>query len=533
MGRKRNWLVLGLVLSVVVGMASVGFGATDKLVYLFYGEPGEADPATAYDMRSSTLINNVYDRLLTYEGDNATKFAPMLAERWEVSADGKTITFHLRQNATFHDGSPLAAEDVRYSFNRVLTMNQPPSWMLSQMMNQDSTVVVDPYTIEIHLTQAYAAALGVLTHTVASIVNSAVVEANGGIVADQENTWMNQNEGGAGSGPYTLKEWIPAERLTFERYDGYWGKKAITKTIECPIVPEVGTRVLMLRAGDADVHDQFPETNVADLQGTPNLTILTPATFNIDFIALGCRGPMAEKAVRQAASYAFPYAMTLEFVYNGLAIRSTGPIPSGMFGYVDPAADGRYEYNIVKANQILDAAGWTWVAGQGYRVKAGVELGMEVLAPIGEEVKMQEALLWQDSLRQIGFNLKIREIVYAMMYRTVRNHDTDGIMSGWLPDYADPDNYVDAICNSGNANAIYGNQYNNPAMDALILQAKSEIDVAKRADLYRQIQEISFQDAPYVWVSQRSNVVILNNAVKGFYYNPILPIDFSALYKEG
>ncbi len=157
---------------------------------------------------------------------------------------------------------------------------------------------------------------------------------------------------------------------------------------------------------------------------------------------------------------------------------------------------------------------------------------MEVLAPIGEEVKMQEALLWQDSLRQIGFNLKIREIVYAMMYRTVRNHDTDGIMTGWLPDYADPDNYVDAICNSSNADAIYGNQYNNPAMDALILQAKSEIDVAKRADLYRQIQEISFQDAPYIWVSQRSNVVVLNNAVKGFYYNPILPIDFSTLYKE-
>jgi peptide/nickel transport system substrate-binding protein len=535
MTRRRMWLISGLVLSLVVGLASVSLAQTDKLVYLFYGEPGEADPATAYDARSATLINNVYDRLLTYEGNDATTFAPMLAERWAVSDDGLIITFYLRQDATFHDGSPVTAEAVRYSFNRVLTMNQPPSWMLSQMMDLDSTVVVNDYTVEVHLTQAYAASLGVLTHSVASIVNPAVVEAHGGVVADEENIWMNQNEGGAGSGPYMLDEWIPAERLTFERYDDYWGSEALTKTIECPIVPEVGTRVLMLLAGDADVHDYFPETNVADLEGVPDLTILTPPTFNIDFIALGNRNAMAEKEVRQAVSYAFPYDIVLEFVYNGLAIRSTGPIPSGMFGYVDPAANMRYSHNIVKANQILDTAGWAWPgeAGTGYRVKDGAELGMEVLVPIGEEVKMQEALLWQDSLKQIGFNLHIREIVYAIMYRTVRNHETDGIMSGWLPDYADPDNYVDAICNSGNADAIYGNEYNNPDMDALILQAKSEADVATRADLYRQIQELSFADAPYVWVAQRANVIILGNDVQGFYYNPILPINFATLYKEG
>ena len=530
------WWVLGLALVLTSSMAMGAAAADGKLVYLFYGEPGEADPATAYDMRSSTLINNVYDRLLTYVGTDATKFAPMLAESWEVSDGGSVLTFHLRRDAKFHDGSPVTAEAVRYSFNRVLTMNQPPAWMLSQMMTLASTVVVDTYTVRINLTMPYAAALGVLTHSVASIVNPAVVEANGGIVANQENTWMNQNEGGAGSGPYKLAAWIPAERLTFERYDSYWGTKALTKTIECPIVPEVGTRVLMLLAGDADVHDQFPETNVADLEGAANLTISTPATFNLDFITLGCRGSMAEREVRQAVSYAFPYDMVLEFVYNGLAVRSTGPIPAGMFGYVDPVAARRYSYNIIKANQLLDAAGWAWSgqAGVGYRSKGGVELGMEILTPIGEEVKMQEVLLYQDSLRQIGFNLKIREIVYAMMYRTVRNHDTDGIMTGWLPDYADPDNYVDGILNSanGNVDGIWGNSYSNPVMDSLILQAKSETDVAKRAALYAQIQDLSFEDAPFVYTAQRSNVIILNNAVKGFYYNPILPIDFSTLYKD-
>ncbi len=533
--KRRARLLFGVLLLMLMGFAAVGMAQSDKIVFLFYGEPGEADPATAYDARSSILINNVYDRLLTYEGEDAATFAPMLAESWEISDDGLVLTFNLVKNATFHDGSPVTAEAVRYSFNRVLTMNQPPAWMLQQMMTTDSTKVVDDYTVEITLTQPYAAALGVLTHTVASIVNPAVVEANGGVVADQENEWMNQNEGGAGSGPYYLEEWVPAERLTFERYDNYWGELAKTKTIECPIVPEVGTRVLMLRTGDADLHDHFPESNVPDVEGAPGLTILSPPTFDIDFITLGLRGPMAEQAVRQAVSYAFPYDDVIEYVYNGFAIRSTGAIPAGMFGYVDPPANMRYDLNVAEANRILDDAGWTWpgAAGEGYRVKDGVELGMEALVPIGEEVKMQEALLFQDSLKQIGFNLRIREIVYAIMYRTVRNHETDGIFSGWLPDYADPDNYVDAILNSGNADAIYGASYNNPQMDALITAAKVETDVAKRADLYRQIQELTFEDAPYVWVAQRSNVTVISDDIRGYYYNPILPINFAALSKEG
>ena len=171
MSRRSTWLLVGLMLFLVAGFAVSSVAAADKIVFLFYGEPGEADPATAYDARSSILINNVYDRLITYQGEDASAFAPMLAESWEVSEDGSVLTFHLVKNATFHDGSPVTAEAVRYSLNRVLTMNQPPSWMLSQMMTTDSTVVVDDYTVEIHLTTPYAAALGVLTHSVASIVN--------------------------------------------------------------------------------------------------------------------------------------------------------------------------------------------------------------------------------------------------------------------------------------------------------------------------------------------------------------------------
>jgi peptide/nickel transport system substrate-binding protein len=535
MKRYAKWCVLGLAL-VALCSAAVGVAAQDdKLIYLFYGEPGEADPATAYDARSSVIIQNVYDRLITFEGTDATTFAPQLAEEWEVSEDGMLLTFRLREDATFHNGDPVTAAAVKYSFDRVLTMNQPPAWMLSQMMDLDSTQVVGDYTVEIHLTTPYAAALGVLTHTVASIVNPTVVEANGGIVADDENLWMNQNEGGAGSGPYTLADWIPAERVVFERYDDYWGEKGIIKTVECPIVTEMATRIMLLRAGDADIHPYFPAVNVPEVEGADNLIIESFPTFDVNFIALGCRGALEDRVVRQAISYAFPYEDVIDYVYLGYASPLTGAVPAGMFGYYEIPADQRYTLDIAKANQLLDDAGWVWPdePGIGFRTNADYELlDMEVLLPIGDEVRLQAALLWQAELKKIGFDLIIREIVWAIAYRVVRAHESEGMLTGWLPDYPDPDNYADAILGSGNADAIYGNAYLNPDMDALVAEAKTEADPAKRAELYKQIQILTVDDAPYVWMSQADNVVVINKRVKGYYYNPALQIDFKSIYFE-
>ena len=524
-----------LLLSAVALLAVSSLAASDTLTYLFYGEPGEADPATAYDARSSVVIENAYDRLLTYEGADATKFAPQLAEEWMVSDDATVLTFKLREDATFHNGDPVTAAAVKYSFDRVLTMNQPPSWMLSQMMDLDSTQVIDDHTVEIHLTQPYAAALGVLTHTVASIVNPAVVEANGGIVAGEESLWMNQNEGGAGSGPYILKEWIPAERLVFERNDNYWGEKGKIKTIECPIVLEMATRIMLLRAGDADIHPYFPQVNVPEVEGAENLIIAPFASFDVDFIALGCRGPLEDKVVRQAISYAYPYQQSLDLIYQGYGSRLTGAIPDGMYGYYAIPANQRYRLDLEKANQMLDGAGWVWPGepGEGVRHKDYELLDMEVLLPIGDELRMQQALLWQSELKKIGFDLIIREIVWAIAYKVVRAHESDGMCTGWLPDYPDPDNYADAILGADNSDAIYGSSYANPEMDALIAEAKVEADPVKRAALYKQIQELTHEDAPYIWVAQNINVTILNKRVKGYFYNPALQIKFETLYFEG
>jgi peptide/nickel transport system substrate-binding protein len=537
--RKGIWsrvvalLVMGMLVLSVGGIAGQGpqIPNPDTLVVLAYGEPAELDPATSYDARGWLFIQNLYDRLVQYEGEDTVTLHPMLAESWEVSADGLVYTFNLRKDATFHDGSPVTAEAVKYSFDRVIKMNQPPSWMLSQMMDLNSTKVIDDYTVEITLTKPYAAALPVFAVITASIVNPAVVEAHGGVVEGEESEWMNMNE--AGSGPFKLKEWIPAERAVVERFDDYWRGRAKLAKVDVKFFPEIVTRIMLLKKGDADIATGFPETNIPDVIGAEGV-ILTPyPTLDISFIVLGCRGPLAEKKVRQAVSYGFPYDTVLKFVYHGYADRLTGTIPKGLFGYYEIPEEQRYSLDLDKANQLLDEAGWTWEAepGVGYRQKDGQRLEAEILVPEGDEVRSQDSVLWQDKLRKIGFDLKVREITWPVMYQIMRNRESDMIISGWLPDYADPDNYADAMLGSANASAIWGSDYSNPTMDELIDKAKWEPDREKRAELYKQIQELSHEDAAYVWLAQTKEINVRRTWVQGYYYNATKPMDWFPMYK--
>lgn len=503
----------------------------DTLVVLAYGEPDQLDPATCYDARGSLVIQNLYDRLIGYDTPDTKVINPRLAERWEASPDGLVYTFYLRKDAKFHDGSPVNAQAVKYSFDRVLKMNQSPSWMMAQCMDLNSTEVVDDYTVKITLTKPYAAFLPILCYTVASVVNPAVVDANGGVVENEENTWMNQNEAGAGSGPYELAEWIPNERIDLKRFDGYFRGAAKLANVKLLFIPEIGTRVMYLKKGDADFATGFPETNIPDVLGAEGVTVLVPTSYDTTFIVLGCRGSLADVKVRQAACMAIDYNTILKFVYHGYAKRLNGPIPQGMFGWQDIPP---YEYDVEGANALLDGAGYKMNAATGYRddPNTGKTLGAQIAVPQGDEVRSQIALLWQNSLNKIGFKLEIREITWAMMYKLIRNAETDMIISGWLPDYADPDNYVDSLCGSANAKAIWGSDYKNEQLDALIDQAKWEADKDARNALYKQILDIVKAEAPFVWMAQTAHVEAARTWVKGYFYNPLQAMEFWGMYKE-
>lgn len=321
----------------------------DTLIYATYGDPESLDPAFAYDSASWGVISQIYETLLTYNKSSSTEVVPLLAESYNVSEDGKVWTFKLRKGITFHNGNPLTADDVVYSIERVIKMNQDPAWMLADFV--EKVEKVDDYTVKIYLKEPYAGFKYVLATPVAAIVDKETVEAHGGVKEGQTNEWMTTHA--VGTGPYKLVEWKPKEMIVLEAYDNYWrgweGKHV--KKIIIKNVPEWETRKLMLLKGDADIVTVDP-IYVNEVQGKPGVKVYMGDSLVIQYIGLvNDLPPFDDVNVRRAVCYAFPYDDFIQKALNGHAIRLRGVIPKGLLGYSDEVP--LYEYNLEKAKEFL------------------------------------------------------------------------------------------------------------------------------------------------------------------------------------
>ncbi len=275
-------------------------------------EPRELDPATGYETTGGNIMYNVYETLVGYNGSSTSDLVPLLctvmptAGNGLISPDGRNYTFIIRQGVKFHNGDTLTAEDVRYSFERVVRMRQSPSWMIMDRFNPDGVPFDDTYwgrngygdlddnfsvmtanevdeynervdrynerhaevieagereawlpavrdwTFQFHLDRAYSPFLFVLTHTVASIVNKRTVEAHGGILEGQKSSWMNENM--VGTGPWKLDVWEKDRtKLVLVRWDDYWGTKALLEKVIILKVDQQTTRIIDLQMGYTDV----------------------------------------------------------------------------------------------------------------------------------------------------------------------------------------------------------------------------------------------------------------------------------------
>ena len=297
------------------------------LVRYDIGDAKTLDPADCYDTASSEPIFSIYDTLVTYKGNNTITFYPCLATDWTVSNDSLTWTFHLRHNVKFSNGNDFTAEDVKYSFDRVLTMGAPESgvdWILGQCMDTNSTTVIDDYTVQINLTQSYGGFLALMPYTVAAIVDKDYVEANGGVVAGQENVWMKEHP--MGTGPYTLDHWTRATEIVLNKNPTYWGgwegnhvDKVVIKYAD-----EAATRILALKNGDADFA-YVPYANLEDVIGEKGIVVHPFDSYDVGLLAINTKASnnkyLADGRVRKALSYAFDYDTAIETAWNGYAAR--------------------------------------------------------------------------------------------------------------------------------------------------------------------------------------------------------------------
>ncbi|AGB05173.1 ABC-type dipeptide transport system, periplasmic component [Aciduliprofundum sp. MAR08-339] len=520
----------------------------DTFVWDTIGDPQTLDPAEAYDTASGVVIQNVYQTLVTYHGTDTKTIYPLLATHWTVDKTGKNWTFYLRKDVKFSNGDPFNATAVKFSFDRVLIMNSPQtgvSWILSQFMytynatakkwnspdGKSSVQVVGPYTVEFHLREAYGGFLPAIAFTVASIVDPKVVNAHGGVVPNKDNSWMSQNM--VGTGPYKLVEWQHNAFIKLEWNPNYWGGWSghHVKYIIIRNIPSLATREQELVKGDADMA-YIPVNHLNDtiLTNDKYIKIDTGGlTFDVDMIEMNCRktyqnetNPLYYKEVRQAISYAVPYDTIIKEVYKGYAIRLQGPIPKGMPGHDNNLF--MYPYDIKKAQQLMNDA------RQKYGLPQTIKL--TILYNQGNAVRAHIAEILKGSLLNIGIQLTIQELSWPTLLDKMDRGDYSMIIVGWAPDYNDPDDYAFPFLGSA---AIGGDTYetgwHNATVDKLLLEAKYCVNQTKREQLYYEIQKIAMEDPSFIYIAQNKHVAVYRTWLQGYYYNPVMMLNFYSLYK--
>ena len=526
---KKWLLVIGVVaLFMFGGLAYAGNPVPnpDTLIWAAYGGVDTVDPSIGYDVEAGRVVQNIYDRLVAYKG-SSTDLVPSLATKWDVSPDGKTYTFYLRHGVKFHDGTELTAKDVKFSFDRMIKINKGPAWIYTQDLNLNSVKVIDDYTVQITLTHPYAPFLYTIAYVGGSIINSKLVmahEKNG----DLGQAWLQNHD--AGSGPYVMAQWVPNVQVVLKKFDDYWrgwaGKHVSTVIIKP--VTEVSDQKMMLERGDIDIAGGIDIDQIPSMQGKPGIKIFKGPSLGITYIGFNCQKKYTNNPlIRRAFSYAFDYEGVLKGVLKGNAMRLQGPVPKGLWSHDDDLY--MYPTDLNKAKALMAAAGYP---NGGFTLTFGYYTGSDINRRLG--------LALQSALQKLGVTVKIQGYTHAAFYTQMTSGWKDApelYAWGWVPDYADPDDYLFSMFDTESwgtpGNASY---YSNPVLDHILSAARLTTDHQRRVELYKQAQAVIMSDAPWIFVYQSERFLAMRDWVKGFAenYNPMLERmpNFYNIYKE-
>ncbi len=528
-------LVTGAALALAAPALAQDVNNPGLLVHAADDEATTLDPAQVEPGEGGeTIILQVYDRLLDV-GPDSPDLIPSLASEVPslanglISADGLTYTFPLRQGVVFHDGTPFTADDVKFSWDRAMTMDLPEgnAGALSDIVA--STEVVDDYTFRVTLKEPSASFLNsVVVAMVASIVSQDAVEANGGVEAGVPNTFMAGNM--VGTGPYKFVAWNRNENILLEVFDDYWGENAkLDVRIEIGGDPDV--RVLGLRAGEFDTIETDPSF-IADLEGADGVTIYSGGLlleplhigFNLN-IPEGSLPPedtipvdfFHDPRIRQAFNYAFDYEAFLNGPLAGYGDFNTHYIPIGIFGY-DPDAPRYNKQDYAKAEALFREAGY-W--DEGFTVSVITEEG---------NLFALMSLVLKDSIEKL--NPKFRINVLAVAETVFDNAHASNPLeyAMWAKNAdpaADPNFYLQAYAHpDGEWGEVHGfaKGYKDPERVAsLIEQGAVELDTEKRAAIYSELQSVLYDDPMWLIGAQEGVVMAHRDWVKGFAMQPLWP----------
>lgn len=468
---KRLVAWIAIVAVTALAGCSTGRGvdlgdSSNNLVAAIAGEPDQLDPHKTSAYFSFEVLENVFDTLV--EPDANLEMRPALAESWEVSPDQLSWTFHLRPGVTFHDGSPFTADDVVFSYRRIID---------EQLANADkfSAVTdvraVDPMTVVIDV-----------KHPTPNLLTN-IGGFKGMAIVQRRNVESGQiATHPVGTGPFAFRSQKSGDSITLTANPSYWGGEPKVAGVTFRFISEPSTALSALQAGEIDWTDSIPTQRVAQLRDDDSLHLAVTASNDYWYLALNeAHKPWDDVRARQAVAYGIDRAAIVQATSYGTAAANQLAIPEGNPWYT---AYDRYRYDTDAARRLFDEAG-----------VGDVDLDMLVTSEYPETVTAAQVIA--DNLAPLGITVNIRTVDFATWLDEQNSGHFDMLMMGWLGNIDPDDFYYAQHHTNGTSNA---QKFSNPEVDRLLDAGRVETDRQARFDDYRRAATIIADEVSYIYL---------------------------------
>jgi len=497
------------------GSASGGGPAPVKGGTLTIGmeqEPSTLDPHASANAMAHRPLVCLYDTLVVEDDD--MNFQPSLAEKWEISTDGKLYTLSLRTGVKFHDGTSFDANAVKFNFDRIMDPATKSTSAVAIIGPYTGTDVVDASTCKVNFSDAFAPFLDSASQAFLSMVSPEAAKSAG----------ENFNQKPVGSGPFKFGELVPQDHITLERYDDYnWAPKTYKHTgpayldkIVFKTITEANTRLATLKTGETNLIQAVPAQQLPDIQSNDKFKIVqrdVPGAPSYAAINVK-KAPTDDVAVRQAINYAVDQSQIVEALFKGTGTPAHNVLAPGTLDY-DKSAE-IYKPDPDKANQILEQAGWTGGGNGKIRSKNGQNLQITdaVISGLADESVAQ---LVQGMLLVVGIDLKINSMARAAWYTA--NNSGDNNLTHVFYVSSDPDVLRNLFWSQMLGKPFNWSQYSNPDVDKLLEDGVHTTDPAKRKDIYSQLQKKLMEDAVILPIYNQVGLSALSADVYDYTYD--------------
>jgi peptide/nickel transport system substrate-binding protein/glutathione transport system substrate-binding protein len=490
---RRDFLKISLAgATVLPSMSIAALGQTPPKGVLRYGLVSEVtslDPHVYSGSAGRAIVEGLYSQLVAY--DTTGNIVPRLAESWTESPDAKSITFTLRSDVTFHDGTPLTVEDVKYSYERI--QGEGTGATLRPNFLGARIVVVSPREIRIEKDSPDAALLGVLALPEAAILSRTWMEAGGDIK-------LSAN----GTGPFRLAAFEPAVSARIDADPDYFvPDEPLLAGVEYRMIKSDDARVNALRGGTLDMIQFVPPKDIDILKRVPGITVdsASGAFMNIWFNPKAA--PFDDKRVRQAVAYAIDRQMISQAAFFGHGSPIEGAPTPSTSPFYNAEFEGRYKRDLDAARRLLSEAGHA----------DGLKMELIVFQGLGYYVTMAQII--QANLAEVGIDVSIQLVEWANVIERKNSGNYQAMLYGVSIKTADPDAYSFYV----GADSTYWAKpiaYVDEEVEKLLLAGRSTVDFEERRRIYRDLEAHLLDSSAWVFINWREQAQGYRDAVKGY-----------------